>query len=162
MIVSLEHLIPVIRKSLSEGKPVRFSSTGSSMVPFIYNGDDIELMPINEELKRCDIILLEKDTNKYVLHRITKIDGGKIFLRGDAQSKAEGPFDIQNAIGIAGVSFRKGRRRNHTRGFWKFAGKVWVGFFPIPLFEYSVYKFIRRFAGIILRKLGILSESRNS
>ncbi|MFA5011884.1 MAG: S24/S26 family peptidase [Ignavibacteria bacterium] len=159
MIVSLEHLIPVIRKSLSEGKPVRFTSTGSSMAPFIYNGDEIELLPINEKLKRCDIILLEKDTNKYVLHRIVKIDGEKAFLRGDAQSKAEGPFKKQKAIGIAGISYRKGRRRDHTKGYWSFAGKVWVRFFPITLFEYLVYKSLRRLAGIMLRKLGILREN---
>lgn len=159
MMVSLEHLMPVIKKSLAEGKPVRFASTGSSMVPFIYNGDEIELIPVNEELNRCDIVLLEKEPKKYILHRIVKIEGEEIFLRGDAQSKAEGPFDMQNAIGIAGISYRKLKRREHTRGFWRFAGKVWVRLFPVPLFAYLVYKSIRRFAGKVLRKIGFLAEN---
>lgn len=156
MIVSLENIMPVIKKSLAEGRAVRFASTGGSMVPFIYNGDEIELIPPVRNINKSDIVLLEKETDKYVLHRVVKIKDGNVYLRGDAQNNSEGPFNTKSIIGIAKLSFHKGNERNHLISYWHFAGCAWIFFFPFTVFIYDIYRFSRRNAGSFLRKLQII------
>lgn len=43
MNVSAHHLMPVIRSALARGQRVNMTVTGCSMMPFIYNGDEVEL-----------------------------------------------------------------------------------------------------------------------
>ncbi len=165
MIVSIRDLMPIIKESFSQEKPVRFPSTGSSMMPFIRNNDVVELIPYSHKstslnsLCKGSIVLLEKEENVFIIHRIVKLSGNTFYLRGDAQRVSEGPFDLNSIIGIVNLSLHKSGERNHLLGFWKFAGKFWVSFFPLTIYTYDSYRFLRRFAGIILRKLHLLPQN---
>ncbi|MFA7361286.1 MAG: S26 family signal peptidase [Candidatus Kapaibacterium sp.] len=155
MNVSIEHLFPVIKKSLDEGKCVRFISTGGSMMPFIYNDDEVKMMPFNKYIRKGDIVLL-KASDKFILHRVVRLDLNKFYIRGDAQNASEGPYSYENVIGVVSESVHKGRTRNHREGFWRFASAAWRAGFPISLFYFNFYKSLRRLLGKILRGLKIL------
>ena len=71
--VALEELMPLIRESLSQGKSVRFSPRGTSMLPMLRQGkDQIILSPIREKLHRFDLPFYQREDGQYVLHRIVK------------------------------------------------------------------------------------------
>lgn len=167
MNVSIEVLFPVIKKSLDEGKNVRFNSTGGSMTPFIYNNDEVELIPFvfddknnKSNLRKRDIVLI-KTSEKFILHRVIRYDSKKFYLRGDAQYLNEGPFSYENVIGIVRNSVHSGRKRNHREGFWRLAGTVWTAIFPVSLFIYNFYKGLRRLLAKILRGLKILPPANS-
>ena len=52
-------LMPVIRAALERGQGVRMTANGSSMLPFIHDGETVELMPPRSSLIRGDIVLAQ-------------------------------------------------------------------------------------------------------
>ena len=73
-----------VRTYLNEGKQVQFSLRGSSMSPFLYEGDLVTVKSLeNTELKVGHIVLAYAEIG-YVMHRIIRIDSQLIYLAGDA------------------------------------------------------------------------------
>lgn len=64
------------KAALSHGKMVRVNPKGNSMVPRIYSGDTVELVPIFDDtvLLVDDIVLVKVAGNTY-LHAIRAING---------------------------------------------------------------------------------------
>ena len=134
-------LMPVIRAALARGQRVRMTVTGSSMLPFLRDGDMVELEPA-PALRLGDMVLVRTDppggSERYVLHRIMRMVGGAFFIRGDAQRHGEGPFIPDAVLGRVAAAWRNGRTRALGRGLWRLAGLVWartspLGFFLIQL-----------------------------
>ena len=67
------------------------------------------------------------------MHRIIKIAGDHFFLRGDAQDGFEGPFARSDILGVVTMSYRKGHARALDRGFWLFAGVIWIWTAPFGM-----------------------------
>ena len=66
--------------------PVR----GSSMVPFLHNGDTVYLNVPTRPLKKGDIVLYTRPEGRYILHRICGIrPDGSFLIAGDAQQELE-------------------------------------------------------------------------
>lgn len=89
----------VIRAVLERGQHVRMTANGSSMLPFIHNGDVVELEPIRSSLTIGDIVLTQISAERYVLHRIVQVKEDIFFLRSDAQEHSEGPLTLCNVLG---------------------------------------------------------------
>jgi hypothetical protein len=81
-------------KLLSEGKTIKIPVAGWSMWPTIRNGEVVviksadQINIIERESLRGRIILVESEktgvkTSLWLIHRISRIDGGKIMTRGD-------------------------------------------------------------------------------
>ena len=85
MIVPCRELLPVITGALIRGQRILIEATGSSMQPFIYNNDTIELRQKLSQLKIGEIVLAVLPQSFYVAHRIVKLEDGCIYLRGDNQ-----------------------------------------------------------------------------
>lgn len=131
-------LMPVIRAALERGQGVRLTANGSSMLPFIYDGETVELVPPRSSLMRGDIVLAQSAEDQYVLHRVVQIKGDMVFLRGDAQKHREGPLPRQAVFGRAITVSRNGCVRTLDRGGWHRAGLVWIrsgwlGFYLLQL-----------------------------
>ena len=83
--VQLEQLMPLIREQLAEGKTVRFSPRGVSMLPMLRQGiDSVVFSPLPEKLKKYDLPLYQRQNGQYVLHRIVKV-GDTYTCIGDNQ-----------------------------------------------------------------------------
>lgn len=137
--------MPVIRAALGRGQKVRMTVNGSSMLPFIRDGETVELVPPSPSPLAGDIVLVEIAEALYVVHRIIQIEGDMIFLRGDAQKDREGPFPYQAVLGRVITTNSRGGVRALDHGPWYWAGLVWM---RSGLLGYIILQFALRLRGV--------------
>ncbi|MCF8219361.1 MAG: S24/S26 family peptidase [Bacteroidales bacterium] len=118
---------------LNDNYHIKLTIPGNSMYPFLRNNKDtIELKPAKfEEISKGDIVLIENDKGKYIIHRVYKRENQRFFIIGDAQRKIEGPFYPDNLIGIVCTIWRNDKQINMNGFIWKSLVKLWI--FLIPL-----------------------------
>lgn len=78
-----EALLPEVADLLARGSEVEIRTKGSSMLPFIVGDRDsvrLKAMPVYAE---GDPVLAEIAKGRFVLHRIVKIQGDCVTLKGD-------------------------------------------------------------------------------
>lgn len=113
-------LMPVVRTALEQKHRVKMTVGGSSMLPFLRDGDQVQLEPLRAALRKGDIVLVmvpateaaaaraiepvgqaaAETRERYVMHRVVRVDGdGRFWLRGDGQTQREGPFPPRAAFG---------------------------------------------------------------
>ena len=148
MILSSRELMPVIRAALERGQHVRMTVNGSSMLPFLYDNDVIELESVLAP-RLGDMVLVQIDTysetERYVLHRIVHmIEGGTFFIRGDSQRHCEGPFAREAVIGRVATVWRNERACALNRCPWRLVGLMWVWTCPLGFFLLELMLFLRK------------------
>ena len=153
-------LMPVIRAALERGQGVRMTANGSSMLPFIHDGETVELMPPRSSLIRGDIVLAQSAEDKYVLHRVIQIEGDAVYLSGDAQKHCEGPLPRQAVLGRAVTTSRNGRIRVLDRGRWHWAGLMWMRSGWLGLYLLHLALRLRGLSSAIRRRLSSSKKSR--
>ena len=105
----MEDLMPVFQEMLAQGKTVRFSPRGVSMLPMLREGKDtVTLSPVTGKLKKHDIPLYRRDNGGYVLHRIIAV-GQTYTCIGDNQYIYEPGIRDDQIIGVV-TSFTRGKR----------------------------------------------------
>ncbi len=133
MIVPSRELMPIIRSALERRQHVRLTATGGSNLPFIHNGDVVELEPVDSLPVVGDVVLVQcgSELERYVLHRVVRVNGEMLFLRGDAQEVCDGPFTQVDVLGKVTNIYHYGRVRRLDRGIWRFAALVWHRCVPL-------------------------------
>jgi len=126
MIVAAQEFMPVIRAALERGQTVRMTVTGSSMLPFIHNGDVVDLHPVSSLPKRGDVVLAKCRQGRYVLHRVIRLEGNMFFLRGDAQRHLEESLTARDVLGRIDISYHHGRPRVLCSGVWHLVWLLWT------------------------------------
>ncbi len=152
---SSSDLIPVIREALIRGQRVRLTVNGSSMVPFIHDGDVVDLEPA-KTVRRCDVALVQTREGARphcVLHRVVKVTQNAFFLRGDSLMHNEGPFTNSTILGIVAVSSHRGSIRSIGSSWWRFGGLIWLTVYPLGTWLLYMYQFLRKVAGRTVRYL---------
>lgn len=89
--ISSRDFAGVAANLLQSGHAVRFRAGGSSMTPFVRDGDILTVMPVgNTRLRRGDIVLYRRADGRVIAHRILgqEIGHGRPILkiRGDART----------------------------------------------------------------------------
>jgi len=138
-----EILIPQIRQLLDEGHTATFRVRGVSMRPFLEDcRDKVLLEPLRREPRLGDVVLAEVSPRRYVLHRIVRIDGEKITMRGDGNVYGTEEFERRNIIGIATAFYRKGRTRPDlvTSAKWKLYSRAWKLLTPLRRWLLAAYR----------------------
>lgn len=136
-------LIPQIRKVLEEGHTATFRVRGVSMRPFLEDGrDKVLLEPLRRAPRVGDVVLAEVEPKRYVLHRIVRIEGERITMRGDGNVRGTEEFDRKHIIGIATAFFRKGRNRpdSVTGTKWKLYSRIWLALTPLRRWILAAYR----------------------
>lgn len=114
--VALEELMPLIRENLSQGRSVRFSPRGTSMLPMLRQGiDQVILSPVMGKLRRFDLPFYQRDNGQYVLHRIVKV-GDTYTCMGDNQFVKEQGVRPDQIIAVA-TGFVRGDREHSVEEF---------------------------------------------
>ena len=109
--VQLEQLMPLIREQLAQGKTVRFSPRGTSMLPMLRQGiDSVVFSPLPEKLKKYDLPLYQRQNGQYVLHRIVKV-GDTYTCIGDNQFAYEPGLRHDQMIALV-TEFYRGEKRH--------------------------------------------------
>lgn len=96
-----EVLVDLIITVLEKGKAFRFQAKGSSMTPFIKDGDVITLERIQGgKIRRGDVVAVISPTpGNLRVHRVVKISKGSYIIKGDNAGGIDGTFDIAQILG---------------------------------------------------------------
>ena len=130
--ISMESIAPLIRLQLKKGERSHLIVTGASMHPTLRNcRDRVELIPPPAQLRKGDLILYQRVSGQYVLHRIvTKPKDGKFCCSGDNQWEPE-EVCAQQVIAFVDTYIRGGKRICVSSVGCRLYVWLWVGLFPI-------------------------------
>lgn len=138
-------IFPIIKELLSKGNSVRITVTGTSMYPFLReNIDSVELSPIYfKVIKRGDIVMIERDSGEYVMHRVIRKAESCFYIVGDAQQWIEGPIRIDQLIGKVSFIWRKDQKINCNKILWRLLSSLWLILLPARSRIIRLYSRIR-------------------
>lgn len=126
-----------------EHKSVTFVVRGNSMNPFLVCGRDKVILVPPKKPTIGQVVLAEFKPKVYALHRIIKIDGEKITMRGDGNLLSQKEvFRAENIIGTAEAFIRKEKRVDTNSREWHIYSTTWHWLRPIRRLLLS---FIRRY-----------------
>ena len=134
-------LIPAILKLIDEGHTVTLPLKGFSMRPFLEDGRDKVLLTKVGELRVGDPVLALVDNERYVLHRIVKIEGDNMTLLGDGNLHPEHCKTSDAKASIIGF-YRKGRTTlDPIAGRkWKTYSAIWTQLRPCRRWLLAFYR----------------------
>lgn len=135
-------LIPEIIRMIEEGHSVTLPLRGYSMRPFLEDGRDKALLAKPEnQLKEGDVVLAEVAPLHFVLHRIIRISGEDIVLRGDGNI-ADEHCQSENIKAIATAFYRKGRpAADSVDGRkWRIYSWWWMRLYPVRRYLLFIYR----------------------
>lgn len=145
-------LLELLRAVLDKGKPFRFRANGSSMSPFIHNGDIITVSPLAGILPRPgDIVaFIHPLNNKLIVHRVVSRNSITWLVQGDNAPEPDGLFPTANLLGRVTRIERRGRRIFFGLGLERFL-IAWLARHGWLLLAKSVFLSPRRVASVVLR-----------
>lgn len=134
-------ILPQIVQMMEEGHTVTLRLRGFSMRPFLEDNRDKALMTKAVSPKVGDAVLAEIHPLFFVLHRIIKIDGDNVTLRGDGNLTIE-QCKLKDVKGFVIGFYRKGRKKmDKTNGVkWRIYSFIWTRLFPIRRYLLAFYR----------------------
>lgn len=117
-------LIGEVGRLLGAGKDVVLMTKGDSMLPFIIGERDSVLLRREQELREGDIVLAEIYRGHFVLHRVVKIEGENVTLRGDGNIRGCENCLRKDILGtVIEIQAPSGKGRKPCRaGMWRRLG----------------------------------------
>ena len=101
-----------VEQMLQQGKEVEIAVKGQSMRPFLKHGEKVIVAPLTHHtlLKRGMIILARTADGTVMMHRIFRISGEQIVMKGDGNLYQTEPIQRNDILGIVTSLNRKGRK----------------------------------------------------
>lgn len=122
-------------------KSVTFVVRGNSMNPFLVCGRDKVILVPPQKPTVGQVVLAEFKPKVYALHRIIKIEGNKITMRGDGNLLSQKEiFEESNIVGTAEAFIRKGEKIDTDSIKWRIYSTVWHWLRPIRRLLLSFYR----------------------
>lgn len=121
---------------LSEGRSVRFKLGGSSMFPFLRQGDVAAIDPLPmSQLKLGQVIVFENN-GRWIAHRLVAIkkDGNSLRLlaQGDSVKTPDSPVLEAHYLGVIGSFSRNGKYHRMDGLMNELYAKMLLTFRPFP------------------------------
>ena len=133
----IEEAVRLVQK----GVTVTFPVTGQSMLPFIIGGKESVILRRPGVIGVGDVVLAWVDGNRYVVHRIIKLDYDRVTLMGDGNVKGTEHCrlnDIKARVTHV-VSADNKKRDLYSR--WRVrAAKLWYWLRPIRRYLLAIYR----------------------
>ena len=101
--------LPFVIEQLNEGHTATLPLRGRSMRPFLEDGRDKALLQLCDHPQVGDAVLAEISKGLFVLHRIIRIEGRQVTLRGDGNLSDEHCMLSDIRAKVVGF-YRKGRQ----------------------------------------------------
>ena len=144
-VVDTGEYITSLRDLIGQGHEVALPVAGSSMTPFLGDGRDrVFLRAPDRLLRRGDVVLYQRDSGAYVLHRIHRVRGDVYDIVGDAQSEIERGVRREQIFAVVTRAERKGKLIAPGCFHWWFFQNVWIGMVPLRLPLLGLYAAGRR------------------
>lgn len=128
-----QEFLDAICQMLDQGRrDIPIPVAGGSMVPFLHSGDTVYLSPVDRPLRKGDIILYQRGSGRYILHRIRKIrrDGSLVML-GDAQQDRELLPSQRQVRAIVTSAVHKGKPCTPRSLRWWLYAHLWLHLRPV-------------------------------
>ena len=131
--VDTRELLETYRELLPQVETLPLVISGNSMSPFLVHGrDKVFLSAVRDPLKVGDIVLYQRDSGAYILHRICALEGEDRFcIVGDAQTALEHGIRRDQIFGMVRSAERKGKKQAPGTFWWEFFEKIWVRMIPL-------------------------------
>ncbi len=145
---------------LRQGGSFQFRAHGSSMTPFIRDGDLLTIEPVDAaRLQPGDVALYRTHRDRVVAHRVVgrTTEGGELRLetRGDARLASDSPVPASRVLGRAVRVQRGDRAWRLDRGPWRLAARLWIWVHPL---RRTAAHLVRGTKGLALRSLQVLQS----
>ena len=89
VVVGNDQYFAIVKPYLKNGYDVIMVPKGISMLPTIGDNTDLVTLHADSVAKPNDIVLVQMKSGQYVMHRVVKIEGGRITLKGDNNKSVE-------------------------------------------------------------------------
>ena len=127
--ISNRELFSIVRDTLLEGKSVRISVNGESMLPFFRSGSTITLRPVKkEDIRKYNVVMADAG-HAFVVHRIIEVGDDMITLLGDG-----------NYIGTERVSPDKIYGVVDCSALHLFFAKIWLWLRPVRRYPLAIFR----------------------
>jgi hypothetical protein len=93
-------LADLLEQTLGRGLAVWIRPRGTSMEPAIPPAAQAHIVPVAGKVRPGDVVLARLRHGQFVLHRVVRIDGDKVQLKGDAMRRRD---DIVAPTAVVGV-----------------------------------------------------------
>lgn len=142
MIVPNAELMPLLSEAiLSRGTNARLTVAGTSMWPFVRNGDVVELAAVGDrKIAVDDLILARRDDGLYALHRVVQVSDEGIYLCGDAQVNRDGPLRREQCLAVVVAAWHKGRPLPLNHLLTRLTVRLWRWLTPCRPFLLAVLR----------------------
>ena len=129
----------VVKDLLSQGKTVKILVRGNSMRPYLVHKRDYVLLHHSPTVQVGDVALAEISPSHFVLHRIVKLSGNEVTLRGDGNVFGTEQCKLSDICGIAIKFYRKGREKAESASSFRFRCYSWFWMNTRPLRRYILF-----------------------
>ena len=125
-----------------EGVNVTLPVNGNSMLPFIRGGKESVILHSQGGIVDVgDVVLAWVDGNRYVIHRIIRIDGDRITLMGDGNVGVTEHCRLNDIKArVTHVVDAKDKTHYLYNRWRKSAAKVWYWLRPIRRYLLAIYR----------------------
>ena len=133
---------------LDEVEAVPLVISGGSMTPFLVHGrDTVYLSKITKPLKKGDMVLYQRNSGSYVLHRVFRADDDLFTMIGDAQTLLEHGIHKSQIRAIVTAVRRKDKLLQEGSFWWVFFEKIWIRMVPLRPAAKKVYSILLKLLG---------------
>lgn len=131
-----------------------YSNVGKSMLPLIREHRDLMVIKKRPEgrLKKHDAVLY-RIGDKYILHRIIKVEENGYVIRGDNTFVNEYGITDEHIIGVLDSVVRDGKTVEVSDFGYRMYVGIWCGIYPLRYFHVKAKRFCRRGIGFVRRRL---------
>jgi len=127
-----EQIIQEAVRLVADGVSVTFPVKGRSMIPFIIGGRESVVLQKPDNLQRGQVALAQVGPDRYVVHRIIKVEPDRITLMGDGNICGTEICQPSNVLAIATHAVdEKGQRRTLESKGQVFKARVWYVIRPL-------------------------------
>lgn len=108
--LSGQALKELVQASLAKEAIVRFRAGGHSMVPFICDGDVIEITPLRSKPRPGQVVAyIQPERGNLVVHRLVGFQHDRAILQGDAAFSLPEPAALESILGRVQRVIRQGK-----------------------------------------------------
>ena len=132
----IEEAIRLVREGVNVTLPVK----GRSMLPFIIGGKESVILHRPGLVDVGDVVLAWVDGNRYVVHRIIKLDYDRVTLMGDGNLTTEHCTLNDIKARVTHVVDDKERTHDLYNRWRMFGAKVWYWLRPIRRYLLAIYR----------------------
>lgn len=139
-----EQIIQEAVRLVQDGVSVTFPVKGRSMLPFITGGRESVILQKPGSLHRGQVVLAQVGPDRYVVHRIIKVEPDRITLMGDGNIRGTESCTPANVLAIAThVVDEKGRRRPLDSFIQLAKAHIWYMIRPLRRYILAGFRLLR-------------------